>query len=58
MDQKEKEIRDKKVLKIFLLISIGLSFILEIAYIIFHNITGKANVFLWLPLCGFLQLQQ
>lgn len=54
MDQKDKELRDRKVLKLFLIISLGLSFLLEAAYIIFHGVTGKANGFfmvaiMWTP---------
>lgn len=43
MEQKDKIIRDKKALKLFVIISVGLSFLFEIAYIIFHAITGQTN---------------
>lgn len=41
MNDKEKELRDKKVLKLFLIFSLGISFILEIAYIVLSKITGN-----------------
>lgn len=41
MTAEEKKLRDKKVLKLFLIFSLGISFILEIAYIIFNKITGN-----------------
>lgn len=54
MDQNDKILRDKKGLKDFLIFSVGLSFILEIGYIIFHLVTGKTNglfmvAIMWTP---------
>ena len=54
MDQKEKELRDKKSLKNYLIITLGISLLIEIAYIITAKITGSGNGFfmvaiLWTP---------
>lgn len=54
MDQNEKELRDKKSLKLFLIISLGISFVLEIAYMIFHHFTREGNgillvAIMWTP---------
>lgn len=41
MEDKEKELRDKKALKSFLIFSLGISLLIEVAYIIFYCVTGK-----------------
>ena len=41
MDKSEKELRDKKALKNYLIFTLGISFVLEIAYIIFSAVTGS-----------------
>ena len=53
MNQEEKELRDKKSLKQYIIFALGLSFLLEIAYIIAAKLTGGAGFLMvavmWTP---------